>query len=222
MIIRLLKVASGFAMLFFASATQAGLYRCTMPDGNTAYTDRPCSTGKQAVISDDRTPQEKSKKAGEELWKQCEKLPKDTSERAECVARHSCYVVTGGKLDAVNSCVARSAEDALKKKNAFDETNKEITKRLSALSACFHKEDRCQAADYQRNLKCLPPVYAEELFGSASNAQSVGGQELFYYNVPIHNGTSFATKRLQLVVGGYCYELPLPGSVRRISEINVW
>ena len=231
LITRLANAMLFVAIVFCTTNVQAELYRCTMSDGKTVFGDKPCSTGKQDVIPDQNSSQEKLKKRGKELWDRCVKMSHDDPGRDECLDRAYCYMSSSARLKSANppngqddsdACIARAAQATLKKKSAFDETDKEIRKRLSVLSACFRKDNQCQAVDYQINLKCLPPVYAGELFGTASNTQSVGGREYVYYNVPVYSGSGYVIKRLQLVVGGYCDELPLPGAVSRISEINVW
>lgn len=108
------------------------------------------------------------------------------------------------------------------------ESEAAVTKRVEdkksdakKLAFCVSKEVECTEASYQVGLHCMSRNEVEGILGAPTQSQNIGGQKFIYYTVPIHNGTAFVARKIQLVIG-FCNDIPGPNQMNRVTEVNIY
>lgn len=191
----------------------ADIFKCKGIAGQIAYQDTPCSVGTETVIGPRRKPPESTEATTARLSKEIDDELARRSRRAQAYAE---------KLRPQQEAYAKAHET--ENRDALAKFNKAQEQQKSDLRSCVRKDEAlsCTASRYGTLLAGMHRSDIEDVLGDA-RTQRVGGVELLYYGVPVFEGRSWRSGRLQLSFG-MPSNIPegARGRTNRVTEVNVY
>lgn len=197
-----------------AMPVHAQIYRCQQPNGAATYQDAPCEKGVQKKVENSNSLATSDSFGAEmaahkrSLERQLVELEKERKDGARRRAEESRRFEA--ELPQMRAEATKRAADALAN------FKKDETQKIAELRKCAHRDKSadCSANGYRRILRGMHRSDVEDILGAAKT-QLLGTQELLYFTVPVLEGATWQTSRIQLKLG---YDSSFPVGVRGITN----